>query len=212
LVFFFCSSQKHFNDKTIGTLMHKSIKGTATEKNLLISFAGESQARNRYTFFESAAKKEGLEQIAFIFGETADQEKEHAQRFWDYLEGGSLEITFSFPAGTSSNTLDNLMAAAEGENLEWTNLYPNFAAIARKEGFEDIASAFEHISIAERQHEKRYRDLYDNLMNGKVFSKDGKVVWRCRNCGYLHEGRSVPEVCPSCLHPKAFFEILGENW
>ncbi len=188
------------------------IKGTRTEQNLLKAFAGESQARNRYTFFASAARKEGLEQIAAIFEETANQEKEHAKRFWSFLQGGVVEITASFPAGVSANTLDNLKAAADGENEEWTELYPEFAKIAREEGFEAIAKCFEFISVAEKQHEKRYRDLYNNLAAGKVFKREGKVVWRCLNCGFLHEGEEAPKVCMACLHPQAYFELLGENW
>ena len=192
--------------------MAKSIKGTQTEKNLLIAFAGESQARNRYTYFAGVARKEGLVQIAEIFAETADQEKEHAKRFFKFLEGGEVEITESFPAGVIGNTLENLRAAAAGEEHEWTEMYPAFAKVAREEGFPEIAAAFEAISIAEKQHGKRYTDLANNLDAGKVFRRDGKVVWRCRNCGYLHEAEEAPEVCPACLHPKAYFELLGENW
>ena len=192
--------------------MTKKIKGSETEKNLLKAFAGESQARNRYTYFSSIAKKEGLVQIAGIFEETANQEKEHAKRFWKFLEGGPVEITATYPAGASSNTLDNLKAAADGENEEWSELYPTFAKTAREEGFLEIAKAFEMISVAEKQHEKRYRDLYNNLVAGKVFKKDDKVVWRCLNCGYLHEGTEAPEMCPACIHPKAHFELLAENW
>ncbi|HFE31717.1 MAG TPA: rubrerythrin family protein [Gammaproteobacteria bacterium] len=192
--------------------MAKFIKGTQTEKNLLIAFAGESQARNRYTYFASTARKEGLMQIAAIFAETADQEKEHAERFFKFLEGGEVEITESFPAGVIGNTLENLRAAAAGEEHEWSELYPGFAKVAREEGFPEIAAAFEAISIAEKQHGKRYTDLANNLDAGKVFRRDGKVVWRCRNCGYLHEAEEAPEVCPACLHPKAYFELLGENW
>ncbi|HHX14826.1 MAG TPA: rubrerythrin family protein [Fibrobacter sp.] len=192
--------------------MTKKIKGSETEKNLLKAFAGESQARNRYTYFSSIAKKEGLVQIAGIFEETANQEKEHAKRFWKFLEGGPVEITATYPAGASSNTLDNLKAAADGENEEWSELYPTFAKTAREEGFLEIAKAFEMISVAEKQHEKRYRDLYNNLVAGKVFKKDDKVVWRCLNCGYLHEGTDAPEMCPACIHPKAHFELLAENW
>ena len=186
--------------------MSKKIKGTETEKNLLKAFAGESQARNRYTYFSSIAKKEGLVQIAGIFEETANQEKEHAKRFWKFLEGGPVEITATYPAGASSNTLDNLKAAADGENEEWSELYPTFAKTAREEGFLEIAKAFEMISVAEKQHEKRYRDLYNNLVAGKVFKKDDKVVWRCLNCGYLHEGTEAPEMCPACIHPKAHLD------
>jgi len=192
--------------------MAKSIKGTETEKNLLIAFAGESQARNRYTYFASAAKKEGLVQISHIFEETANQEKEHAKRFFKFLEGGEVAVTAAFPAGKIGSTLDNLRAAAAGEEHEWTSMYPGFAEIARKEGFDDIASAFDAISIAEKQHEKRYNDLARNLEEGKVFKRNGKVVWRCLNCGYLHEAEDAPDLCPACLHPRAHFEILGENW
>ncbi len=192
--------------------MAKSIKGTQTEKNLMISFAGESQARNRYTYFASVAKKEGLVQIASIFEETAAQEKEHAKRFFKFMEGGEIEITETFPAGPVGNTLDNLKAAAAGEEHEWEEMYPEFARVAREEGFEEIARAWEAISIAEKQHGKRYRDLADNLEAGRVFKRNGKVVWRCRNCGYLHEAEEAPQMCPACLHPQAHFELLGENW
>lgn len=192
--------------------MSKSITGTQTEKNLLKAFAGESQARNRYTFFASKAKKEGLMQIADIFQETANQEKEHGERFFKFLEGGSVEITESFPAGIIGTTLDNLKAAAAGEAYEWSDMYPAFAEVARKEGFKQIAAAFEAISVAEKQHEKRFKDLAANLEAGKVFKRNGKVVWRCRNCGYLHEAEEAPKTCPACLHPQAYFELLGENW
>jgi rubrerythrin len=192
--------------------MSKDIKGTQTEKNLLTAFAGESQARNRYTFWASAAKKEGLEQIASIFEETASQEKEHAKRFWSFLQGGAVEITASYPAGKNGTTLENLDAAANGEEEEWKEVYPKFAKIAKEEGFNDVAACFEKISIAEKQHGKRYRDLYNNLKDGKVFKRAGKVVWRCRNCGYLHEAEEAPKLCPACLHPQAHFELLGENW
>ena len=192
--------------------MSKSIIGTETEKNLLKSFAGEAQARNRYTFFASKAKKEGLMQIADIFLETAAQEKEHGERFFKFLEGGEVEITERFPAGVIGTTLDNLKAAAAGESYEWSNMYPAFAKVAREEGFDRIADAFEAISIAEKQHEKRFNDLAANLEAGKVFKRNGKVVWRCRNCGYLHEAEEAPETCPACLHPQAYFELLGENW
>jgi len=192
--------------------MPKSIKGTQTEKNLLIAFAGESQARNRYTYFAGAAKKEGLVQIADIFEETANQEKEHAKRFFKFLEGGELEITETFPTGKIESTLDNLRSAAAGEEHEWQEMYPGFAKIAREEGFDKIAEAFDAISIAEKQHGKRYQDLADNLEAGKVFKRNGKVVWRCRNCGYLHEAEEAPTLCPACLHPQAHFELLGENW
>ncbi|MBC8193330.1 MAG: rubrerythrin family protein [Candidatus Marinimicrobia bacterium] len=192
--------------------MATSIKGTQTEKNLLIAFAGESQARNRYTYFASAAKKEGLVQISQIFEETANQEKEHAKRFFKFLEGGDLEITETFPAGKIGTTLENLQAAAAGEEYEWTTMYPEFAKIAREEGFKAVAIAFESISIAEKQHEKRYKDLAKNLEEGRVFKRNGKVVWRCINCGYLHEGEDAPKACPACLHPQEYFELLGENW
>lgn len=192
--------------------MPKSIVGTQTEKNLLKAFAGESQARNRYTFFASKAKKEGLMQISDIFLETAAQEKEHGERFFKFLEGGEVEITESFPAGVIGTTLDNLKAAAAGESYEWSDLYPTFANVAREEGFDQIAAAFEAISISEKQHEKRFKDLAENLEAGKVFKRNGKVVWRCRNCGYLHEAEEAPQVCPACLHPQAYFELLGENW
>ncbi|QEN04653.1 rubrerythrin family protein [Thiospirochaeta perfilievii] len=192
--------------------MAKSIKGTKTEQNLLKSFAGESQARNRYTYFASVAKKEGLVQIQQIFEETANQEKEHAKRMFKFLEGGDLEITATYPAGKISTTLDNLKAAAAGEEEEWTELYPEFAKVAREEGFPAIASMYDAISIAEKQHGKRYKDLADNLEAGKVFKRNGSVVWRCINCGYLHEGEDAPKACPACLHPQSYFEILNENW
>ncbi len=189
-----------------------SVKGTQTEKNLLASFAGESQARNRYTYFAGKARKEGYEQIAAIFDETANQEKEHAKRFFSYLEGGELEITAAYPAGVIATTGLNLKAAAEGEKLEWTVLYPAAAKIARQEGFEPIAKLFELVCVAERQHEKRYRGLLANVEANKVFQKDQSVVWRCLNCGYLHEGLDAPAACPLCAHPQAFFELLAENW
>ncbi len=192
--------------------MAKSIRGTETEKNLLKAFAGESQARNRYTFFAAVAKKEGLVQISHIFEETANQEKEHAKRFFKFLDGGDLEITETFPAGKIGTTMENLLHAAAGEEHEWTEMYPACAKIAREEGFAAVADAFEAIAVAEKQHEKRYRDLAENLKAGKVFKRDGKVVWRCRNCGYLHEGDEAPERCPACIHPQAHFELLAENW
>lgn len=188
------------------------IKGTLTEKNLLKAFAGESQARNRYTYFAGRARKDGYVQIADIFEETANQEKEHAKRFFSFLEGGELEITAAFPAGVIGTTLENLKAAAAGEHHEQAVLYPEFAGVARKEGFEDIAMVFEKISVAEKQHEKRYNDLAANIQGGKVFKRAGAAVWRCRNCGYLHEGAGAPEMCPACAHPQAYFELLGENW
>ena len=192
--------------------MAASIKGTQTEKNLLIAFAGESQARNRYTYYSGAAKKEGLAQIAGIFGETANQEKEHAKRFFKFLEGGEVRITETFPAGEIGTTLENLRAAAAGEEHEWTKMYPDFAKVARAEGFKQVAAAFEAISVSEKQHGKRYKELAANLEAGRVFKRNGKVVWRCRNCGYLHESETAPKVCPACLHPQAYFELLGENW
>ena len=192
--------------------MAKSIKGTQTEINLMKAFAGESQARMRYTYFASAAKKEGLVQISKIFEETAAQEKEHGKRFFKFLEGGEVEITESFPAGTISDTLTNLKAAAAGESYEWSDLYPSFAQVAREEGFPQIAAAFEAISVSEKQHDKRFKDLAENLEAGKVFKRNGTVTWRCLNCGYLHEAEEAPKVCPACLHPQAYFEILGENW
>jgi rubrerythrin len=189
-----------------------SIKGTKTEKNLLKAFAGESQARNRYTYFAGAARKEGYVQIADIFAETADQEKEHAKRFFKFLEGGMVEICASFPAGVIGTTHENLLAAAAGEHEEHSDLYPAFAKVAREEGFEEIAVVFEKVSVAEKQHEKRYRDLAANIAAGRVFKRSGKVTWRCRNCGYLHEGEEAPDLCPACVHPQAHFELLGENW
>ncbi|MCR4554081.1 MAG: rubrerythrin family protein [Succinivibrionaceae bacterium] len=188
------------------------LKGSKTEQNLLKAFAGESQARNRYTFFASVAKKEGLVQMSYIFEETANQEKEHAKKFFKYLQGGMVTVTETFPAGVISTTLENLKAAADGEHEEWTHAYPEFARIAREEGFDDIARTFEMVSVAEKQHEKRYRDLYNNLVAGKVFKKDDVVIWRCLNCGFIHEGKEAPEVCPACNHPQAYFEVLGENW
>jgi rubrerythrin len=192
--------------------MAKSIKGTQTEKNLTISFASESQARNRYTYYAGVARKEGLVQISTIFEETANQEKEHAKRFFKFLEGGELEINETVAAGKIGTTLENLIAAAEGEEHEWEDMYPGFAKVAREEGFEEIAAAYDAISVAEKQHGKRYRDLAQNLKEGKVFKRNGKVVWRCRNCGFLHEAEEAPDLCPACLHPQAHFEILGENW
>jgi rubrerythrin len=190
----------------------KTLKGSKTEKNLLGSFAGESQARNRYTYFASKAREEGLIQIAMIFEETANQEKEHAKRFFKQLEGGEVEITAGFPAGVIGSTADNLKAAAAGENMEWTNLYPGFAKVARQEGFDTAAAIWEAISNAEKQHEKRYNDLLANVKAGKVFKKDKTVVWRCLNCGYLYEGTEAPKACPACAHPQAYYEVLGENW
>ncbi len=190
----------------------KSIKGTRTEQNLLKAFAGESQARMRYDYFSKQAKKEGLEQISGIFAETALNEKEHAKRFFKFLEGGPVEITAAYPAGIIGTTLENLKAAAEGENEEWTELYPMFADIAEEEGFKDIAVAFRMIARVEKAHEERYRKLYGNLEEGKVFERDGVLVWKCRNCGYLHEGKKAPKTCPACLHPQSYFEIQETNY
>jgi len=192
--------------------MAKSIKGTATEKNLLAAFAGESQARNRYTYFASAARKEGLEQIANFFMETAENEKEHAKVFFKYLEGGETEITASYPAGMIKDTKSNLEAAAAGENLEWTTLYSNFAKTAREEGFIDAAISFEQIAKVEKFHESRYRKLAGNLAKGEVFKKKTVTKWHCINCGYVHEGPEAPQQCPACKHPQAFYEVLAENY
>jgi len=189
-----------------------ALKGTQTEKNLITAFAGESQARNRYTYFAGAARKEGFVQIADIFEETANQEREHAKRFFKFLEGGEAEVTASFPAGKVGKTVENLEAAAAGENHEWGSMYPGFADVADKEGFKDVAASFRKIAVAEKQHGKRYAELAANIKAGRVFKREQKVVWRCRNCGYLHEGNEAPDTCAACLHPKAHFELLGENW
>lgn len=188
------------------------LKGSRTEKNLMTAFAGESQARNRYTFHASAAKKEGLEQIAQILAETADQEGAHAKRLFKFLTGGEVEIQASFPAGVIGKTTENLKADAAGEHHEWTEMYPGFAEIAREEGLEPIARVFESIAVAEKQHEKRFLALARNIDTGKVFKRDAPVVWRCLNCGYLHTGTEAPSGCPACAHPQAHFEVLGENW
>jgi len=188
------------------------LKGSKTEKNLTTAFAGESQARNRYTYFASKARKEGYVQIADIFEETANQEKEHAKRLFKFMTGGEAEVNAAFPFGVIGGTADNLRAAAAGENHEWTTMYPDFAATAREEGFDEIGEAMESIAVAEKQHEKRYLGLAKNIDEGKVFKKASRVVWRCRNCGYLHEGTEAPDICPACLHPQAHFELLGENW
>lgn len=190
----------------------KSIKGTQTEKNLLTAFAGESQARNRYTYFASQAKKEGFVQISHIFQETANQEKEHAKRLFKFLEGGMVEIQASYPAGVIGSTLENLLEAAAGEHYEYAEMYPSFAETAEKEGFQEIADVFRAIAVAEKQHEKRYKALAENIKQGKVFKREEKVIWRCRNCGYLHEGTEAPEECPACAHKQAHFELLCENW
>jgi len=189
-----------------------NLKGTKTEKNLLTAFAGESQARNRYSYFASQAKKDGYVQMQAIFEETSNQEKEHAKRLFKFLEGGEVEISGAFPAGKIGSTLENLKASAGGENYEWTTMYPEFARVARDEGFPEIAEVFEAIAVAEKQHEKRYLDLAGNIERSEVFSRSAKTVWRCRNCGYLHAGTSAPEVCPACAHAQAHFELLGENW
>jgi rubrerythrin len=192
--------------------MPKSLKGSRTEKNLLAAFAGESQARNRYTYFASAAKKEGFEQISAIFLETADNEKEHAKIFFKYLEGGDVEITAAYPAGQILDTKKNLEAAAAGENLEWTTLYADFAKIARDEGFADIARSFEEISKVEKFHESRYRKLIANVAQNEVFKKKSPIKWHCRNCGYVHEGTEPPKECPACRHPQSYYEVLAENY
>ena len=192
--------------------MKKSIKGTRTEQNLLKSFAGESQARIRYTFFASTAKKEGYEQIAGVFMETAEQEKEHAKRFFKFLEGGMVEITASYPAGVISTTADNLRAAAEGENEEWADLYPEFAKVADEEGFPEIAIAFRMIAKVEAEHEARYLKLLSRLKSGNFFEVEEEIEWQCRNCGYVHRGKKAPEKCPACLHPQAYFEPKKNNY
>jgi rubrerythrin len=192
--------------------MGKSLKGTKTELNLLKSFAGESQARNRYEFFASVAKKEGFEQIAAIFMETSNQEKEHAKRFFKFLEGGMTEITASYPAGVIGTTKENLKASAEGEHEEWTDLYPRFAEVAKEEGFPEIAAAYKMIAKVEAEHERRYLKLLQNVSEDKVFIKDGKVWWKCLNCGYVYESEKALENCPACLHPKAFMQVREENY
>jgi rubrerythrin len=189
-----------------------TIKGTRTEQNLLKAFAGESQARNRYTFFASVAKKEGLEQISAIFTETADNEKEHAKVFFCYLEGGDTEITAAYPAGRIGTTAENLLAAAEGEKMEWSALYPDFASVAEGEGFTDIAESWRQIAEVEDKHEKRYRRLLENVEAHKVFSKDIPIRWKCRNCGYVYEGTSAPLECPACKHPQAYYEVFVETY
>jgi len=190
----------------------KSIKGTKTEKNLLAAFAGESQARNRYTYFASQAKKEGYEQIAAIFLETAEHEKEHAKRFFKFLEGGEAEITASYPAGKIGTTEENLKAAADGEQYEHTKMYPEFAAVAKEEGFPEIAAAFRSIAVVEKNHEARYRRLLENVKNGTVFKREKVVRWKCRNCGYIHEGKTPPAKCPACEHPESYFEVIEAEY
>jgi len=189
-----------------------ALRGSKTEKNLMAAFAGESQARNRYTYFASQARTEGLIQISLIFEETANQEKEHAKRFFGFLEGGEAMVQAAFPAGRIGTTVENLKAAAAGEMFEWGTLYPDFAKTAEQEGFADVAAVFRNIAVAEKQHEKRYRDLAANIDAGRVFKRAQKVVWRCTNCGFLHEGTEPPALCPACAHPQAYFELLGENW
>ncbi|MBO8414997.1 MAG: rubrerythrin family protein [Proteobacteria bacterium] len=189
-----------------------SLKGTQTEKNILTAFAGESQARNRYTYFASVAKKEGYELISAIFLETANQEKEHAKRLFKFLEGGTAEITATYPAGIIGDTAANLEAAAQGENEEWTDMYPSFAKVAREEGFAQIAAVMENIAVAEKQHEKQYRDLWKHLTEGTMFKRGEVVIWRCRNCGYIYEGTSAPTACPACNHPQAHFEVLRADY
>jgi len=188
------------------------LKGSETEKNLLKAFAGESQARNRYTYFASVAKKEGYEQISAIFQETADNEKEHAKVFFKYLEGGRAEITTVYPAGKIGTTEENLLHAAEGEKEEWSELYPHFEKVAREEGFNEIADSFKEIAEVEEEHEKRYRKLLQNVKEKKVFKKDKVVKWKCRNCGYVYEGKEAPKICPACKHPQAYYELQSENY
>jgi len=190
----------------------ENLKGTQTEKNILTAFAGESQARNRYSYFASQAKKEGYVQISNVFQETADNEKEHAKRLFKFLEGGEAEVSTSFPAGLIGSTAENLKASAAGENHEYTTMYPEFASTADDVGFPEIAQAMRSIAVAEKQHEKRYLGLLENIEKGKVFRKDNTVKWKCINCGYIHEGEEAPEECPACVHPQAHFELLGENW
>jgi rubrerythrin len=190
----------------------KKMKGTKTEKNLLTAFAGESQARNRYTYFASQAKKECYEQISAIFADTADNEKEHAKRFFQFLEGGTAEVTAAFPAGVIGKTAENLEEAAGGENYEHTTMYPGFAKIADEEGFADVAACFRAVSVAEKGHEMRYRALLENIRKNRVFKREGSTKWRCRNCGYIHEGNEAPKKCPACLHPQDYFELKAENY
>lgn len=189
-----------------------SIKGTRTEQNLLKAFAGESQARMRYTYFASVAKREGYEQISALFLETADNEKEHAKVFFKYLEGGMVEITAAYPAGVIGTTAENLLEAAEGEKMEWSELYPDFADVAEKEGFPEIAASFREIAEVENWHERRYRKLLDNVEKRRVFAREEPVRWKCRNCGYVHEGPEAPEICPACKHPQAYYELWCENY
>ena len=192
--------------------MSKNLKGTETEKNLLKAFAGESQARNRYTFFASIAKKEGYEQISAIFQETADNEKEHAKVFFNYLKGGDVQITASYPAGRTGTTAENLLEAANGEKMEWGTLYPQFEKTAKQEGFNKIAQSFKEIAEVEQHHEERYRKLFYNVKNKRVFNKDKIVKWKCRNCGYVHEGKDAPKLCLACKHPQSYYELLDDNF
>jgi rubrerythrin len=196
----------------MGMVALKTVRGTQTEQNLMTAFAGESQARNRYTYFSSKARKEGYEQVAAIFEETANQEKEHAKRFFSYLEGGDVEISAAFPAGVIGTTVENLKAAAAGEHHEQAEMYPGFAKVAKEEGFSEIADLFTAVSVAERFHEKRYLHLAANIEAGRVFARGEKVTWRCRNCGYIHEDTQAPDECPACRHPRAYFELICENW
>ena len=188
------------------------LKGSRTETHLMVAFAGESQARNRYTYFASAARKEGFVQISDIFEETANQEREHAKRLFKFMQGGETLITASFPAGVIAGACENLKAAAAGENHEWSEMYPDFAKTARQEGCDEIAKTFEAIAVAEKQHERRYLALAKNIEQGQVFKRHKSVAWRCRNCGYIHKGEEAPSECPACRHPRAHFELLGENW
>jgi rubrerythrin len=192
--------------------MAKTLKGTKTEQNLLKAFAGESQARNRYTYFASVARKAGFEQISAIFLETADNEKEHAKLFFAYLQGGDVEIVAKYPAGVIGKTEDNLLAAATGEKMEWSAIYPEFEKEARAEGFNDVADTFKEVADVEKEHEARYRKLFENVKGNKVFKRDKVVKWHCRNCGYVHEGKDAPKECPACKHPQAFYELLAENY
>jgi len=190
----------------------KTLKGSKTERNLLKAFAGESQARGRYTYFASQAKKDGYEQIRAIFLETAENELEHAKVFFKHLEGGEVEITASYPAGRIGTTEENLLAAAEGEKLEWGTLYPGFAKTAKEEGFDEVAESFTEIGDVEEEHEKRYRKLLDNVKKGTVFKRSKEAKWKCRNCGYVHHGKEAPDVCPACKHPKSYYELMAENY
>jgi rubrerythrin len=188
------------------------LRGTKTEKNLLTAFCGESQARNRYTYFASQARKDGYVQMALIFEETANQEREHAKRLFKFLEGGTAEVQASFPAGRIGTTIENLKEGAAGEHYEWTEMYPGFAKVADEEGFPEVARAFRAIAVAEKQHEKRYNSLAASIGAARVFKREGRTAWRCLNCGYVHEGPEAPSVCPACAHPQAYFELLAENW